>query len=444
MYNIILKKKRNIELSTEEIYKVIEGYTRGDIPDYQMSALLMAICFNGMSERETFDLTMAMAYSGDMLKLERIHNITADKHSTGGVGDKTSLIVAPIAAANGVSMAKMSGKGLGHTGGTIDKLDSIPGFRTELSEEEFIDCVNSCGMAIISQSGELAPADKKMYALRDVTATVDSIPLIASSIMSKKLAAGAKIIVLDVKCGSGAFMKNFEDAKKLAETMIEIGKRGDRKTYALISDMDQPLGDYVGNRLEVYEAVKILHGEGTEDLMDACLDLSAMILIGAGKAGDIESGRAIAKKTIESGEALRVFKNFIAAQGGDNTFADNPEILIKPTNKIEVKAEKTGYITSIDTEKIGLASMYLGGGRQKKEDVIDPDVGLVVHRKKGSFVNAGETLVTLFSKPLSNTEQALECISEAYKISPEMPSEDEASKKHTLAYLGVEDPGVDR
>lgn len=434
MYNIITKKKHGEELTTKEIEHVVFGYTKGEIPDYQMSALLMAICLNGMNDRETFDLTMAMANSGDLLDLKAIEAVTADKHSTGGVGDKTSLIVAPIAAANGVAMAKMSGRGLGHTGGTIDKLDSIPGFKTALPEERFIENVNKIGMSIISQTGELAPADKKMYALRDVTATVDSIPLIASSIMSKKLAAGAKIIVLDVKCGSGAFMKTFDDAKKLAETMIDIGKRDNRRMYALISDMSQPLGNYVGNRLEVYEAVKTLQNEGPEDLTESCLDLSAMILIGAGKARTIEEGRNIAEETLKSGKAFEVFKSFVAAQDGDVSYIENIEKLLLPTEKIEVKAGKTGMVASIDTEKIGLASMYLGGGRQNKEDDIDPDVGLIVHAKKGDILNAGDRLVTLYVKEGSDVDKATACVTKGYEIVSGC-TEKAVKTPHTLAYM---------
>lgn len=431
MYQIITKKKRGLELTKEEIYKVIEGYTRGSIPDYQMSALLMAICLKGMSNEETANLTMAMAESGDMLDLSYINSITADKHSTGGVGDKTSLIIGPVAAANEVAIAKMSGRGLGHTGGTIDKLESISGFQTEISEEEFTNIVNSVGMAIVGQSAQLAPADKKLYALRDVTATVDNVSLIASSIMSKKLAAGSHIIVLDVKTGSGAFMKELADSKKLAEIMVHIGKTAGRKMYALITDMNQPLGNYVGNKLEVYEAVKILKGQGPEDLLDASLYLSALILCGAGKASDIEGGYKLAKDTIKSGAALEKFKEFVRAQHGNPDFVDDIENFCKLDSYIEVKADKKGYVNKIDTESIGMASMYLGGGRATKEDIIDPDVGLYVSKKLGDKVSVGDTLVKLYTSEKSDTDKAMETIKNAYLISDDVSN---GANSHIYGY----------
>ena len=433
MYEIINKKKRGRALTKKEIKYVVDGFTNGRIPDYQMSALLMAIVIKGMTKRETYELTMAMEESGDMLDLSAINKITADKHSTGGVGDKTSLIVGPIVASCGVALAKMSGRGLGHTGGTIDKLESIPGFKTEISENEFIDIVNRTGMAIISQSAELAPADKKIYALRDVTATVDSIPLIASSIMSKKLASGAKVIVLDVKCGSGAFMKTYEDALKLAKEMIFIGKLDDRKMYAMISDMNQPLGKYVGNRLEVYEAVKTLMNEGPDDLTEACLDLSGLILLGAGLASDLNEGRELARNALRSGSALLKFKEFISSQHGDPSFVDDIENFTKTKYTKEFTAEKSGYINKIDAEKIGLASMYLGGGRHNIGDEIDPDVGLHINARLGDKVNSGQSLVSLFYNDNSDVEQAEAMLSEAYEISEQ--KECEPSSVHAYAYL---------
>jgi pyrimidine-nucleoside phosphorylase len=416
MYNIILKKKRGGILTKSEIDFVVRRFTKGEIPDYQMSALLMAICLNGMTKEETVNLTLAMAESGDMLDLSSINGIKADKHSTGGVGDKTSLVVAPIAAANGVAMAKMSGKGLGHTGGTIDKLQAIPGFRTALSNDEFMECVRKTGIAIVEQSLDLAPADKKIYALRDVTATVDSMPLIASSIMSKKLAAGADVIVLDVKTGSGAFMKKLDDALALAREMIEIGEASGRKMYALISDMNQPLGSYVGNMLEVLEAVDVLKGKGPEDLKEACLYLSALIMHGAGVVKDIDEGTRLAKETISSGRGLEKFKEFVSSQGGSNDFIDNPSKYLKYSRIVEVKADEEGSVSSIDTEKVGLASMKLGGGREKKEDLIDPSVGIKIEKKLGDKVTVGDTIASLYVNSEEQLESAIKLIKEAYSI----------------------------
>ena len=421
MYNIITKKKRGEKLTREEIEYVVKGFTEGSIPDYQMSALLMAIVLNKMDEEETYELTMAMERSGDVLDLSRINNITADKHSTGGVGDKTSLIVGPVTASLGISLAKMSGRGLGHTGGTIDKLESIPGFSTYLSEEDFIGTVNTVGMAIIAQSGELAPADKKIYALRDVTATVDDISLIASSIMSKKLAAGAKVIVLDVKCGSGAFMKTLSDAVKLAEEMIKIGTSAGRKVCALISDMNQPLGEYVGNRLEVYEAVKVLKGGGNERLVNDCVTLSALMLKEAGKAGSFEEGKEMALAALNDGSALEVFKRFVTAQKGDTAFIDNEEEFISGTEIKSFKAESEGYVGGYDTELIGMASLYLGGGRATKDDVIDPHVGLKVYKALGDRVEKGDVLFDLYYNDESKLARAEETLRAAVRISAEKP-----------------------
>ncbi len=421
MYNIITKKKQGKELTKEEIRYVVEGFTNGQIPDYQVSALLMAICINGMDEKETFELTMAMAESGDMLSLDEIGNITADKHSTGGVGDKTSLIIGPLAASMGVSIAKMSGRGLGHTGGTIDKLESIKGFKTELSDSEFKSVVKDVGMAIVGQSANLAPADKVLYALRDVTATVDNISLIASSIMSKKLAAGSDIIVLDVKTGSGAFMKTLEDAKKLAETMVDIGRRAGRKMYALISDMNQPLGSYVGNKLEVYEAVKTLNCEGPGDLTDSCAYLTGLIFCGANKASNITEGYELAMNALRNGQAIDVFKRFVLAQGGDASFVENIEDFCKIKNKIPVFLGKKGYVQEIDTEAIGMSSLYLGGGRTRKGEDINSEVGIQILKKHGDYVKCDEAVAYIFADEGSNINRAKEAISSAYVLSETQP-----------------------
>lgn len=421
MYKIITKKKRGEKLTKEEIEYVVKGFTEGSIPDYQMSALLMAICINKMDEEETYNLTMAMAKSGDMLDLSKIKRITADKHSTGGVGDKTSLIVAPIASLYGVAMAKMSGRGLGHTGGTIDKLEAIDGFNVALSDEEFINNVNDIGVAIISQTANLAPADKLMYALRDVTATVDNISLIASSIMSKKLAAGAKVIVLDVKTGSGAFMKTLEDSKELALSMIKIGLSAGRKMYALISDMDRPLGQYVGNKLEVYEAVKLLSGQYSDDLYEACQYLTALILYGAGKALSLEDGMMMFDDAVTSGKGLERFKEFVKAQSGDVSFIDNIENYVDVKDIIEVKASKTGYINKMDTEAVGLASMYLGGGRETKDDIIDSNVGVKIIKKTGEYVTEGDCLALLYVNNKDNLQKSIDTILNAYTINDEKP-----------------------
>lgn len=432
MYNIITKKKQGLKLSKDEIEYVVKGFTEGSIPDYQMSALLMAICINKMDEEETYNLTMAMANSGDQLDLSRIERVTADKHSTGGVGDKTSLIVAPIASLYGVAMAKMSGRGLGHTGGTIDKLESIDGFDVALSDEEFIKTVNETGVAIISQTANLAPADKVMYALRDVTATVDNISLISSSIMSKKLAAGAKVIVLDVKTGSGAFMKTIDDSKELAETMIKIGLSADRNMYALISDMDRPLGSYIGNRLEVYEAVKLLMGQYDNDLYEACEYLTSLILIGSNKASSIDEAKKMFKDAIDTGAGLNRFKEFVVAQKGDVSFVDDIENFVCVKNIIEYKAEFEGYINKMDTEKIGLAAMYLGGGRETKADIIDPHVGLKIHKKTGDYVKAGDVLASLYVNDETKLNKSIEMLRSAYTINDIKPM---INKNHVYGYF---------
>lgn len=395
----------------------MEGYTRGEIPDYQASALLMAICLNGMTERETTDLTMAMAESGEMLDLSSLEGITVDKHSTGGVGDKTTLIVIPILASLGLKAAKMSGRGLGHTGGTIDKLESIPGFCTELSREEFLKTVKKTGAAIAGQTGNLVPADKKLYALRDVTATVESIPLIASSIMSKKLAAGAQCILLDVKVGSGAFMKTLEEAKELARVMTEIGNRAGRRTGALITNMDRPLGYAVGNALEVAEACETLRGRGPEDLTEICIRLAGGLLQLAGLCKEKEEACERARAQLKNGCAFAKWKEMIAAQGGDAQFAENPNRLPKAEKKLFLFAEEEGYIASLNTEKCGEASVLLGAGRERKGDPIDPAAGILLKKKPGDFVRQGDILAELHFSGKVDPTAAQEILQKAYSVS---------------------------
>ncbi|MCD7770751.1 MAG: thymidine phosphorylase [Oscillospiraceae bacterium] len=396
MYDIILKKRRGYELTDEEIKYAVDGFTDGSIPDYQMSALAMAICFNSMTDRETATLTFAMADSGDQLDLSEFGNMTCDKHSTGGVGDKTSLIVAPLVASCGGVFAKMSGRGLGHTGGTIDKLESIRGYRTELTEEEFLDQTRKIGICVIGQTGNMTPADKKLYALRDVTATVDSIPLIASSVMSKKLAAGAKSIVLDVKAGSGAFMSDAESAKVLAEKMVEIGRRCGRNVSALITNMDVPLGKNVGNSLEVLEAISVLKGETKGELRELCLELASTLL---SMCHDIshDAARKMAENALDSGSAFEKFKQWISAQGGNADWADNTDLFPKAQYSFEVRATKNGVIQSMNTAQIGRASSALGAGRMKKGDPIDLEAGIIIEKKTGDEVKKGDLLATLYS-----------------------------------------------
>ncbi len=395
MYDLIMKKKHGEALTREEICFLVNGYTKGAIPDYQMSAFLMAVCFQGMNETETLALTMAMAESGEMLDLSAIHGMKADKHSTGGVGDKTSLILGPMVAALGVPVAKMSGRGLGHTGGTIDKLESFPGFSVSISNERFIENVNQMKLSIIGQTADLAPADKMLYALRDVTATVDQLSLIASSIMSKKLAAGSDVIVLDVKAGSGAFMKTYEDARKLAETMVKIGNGAGRKTYAVISDMNQPLGYAVGNILEVKEAIEALNGRAPEDLSDACMTLASYMLLGAGRVSSVSEAKELLTETVHSGAALTKLAEFVEAQGGDKRYVYEPDRFPKARLTCEVKAQADGFISAMNTEEIGLTSLLLGGGRETKESEIDLTVGIVFEKKIGAKVNSGDTVAVL-------------------------------------------------
>jgi pyrimidine-nucleoside phosphorylase len=397
MVDLIEKKRDGHTLTKEEIQFIIEGYTKGDIPDYQMSALAMAIFFRGMNEEETAELTMAMVHSGDTIDLSKIEGVKVDKHSTGGVGDTTTLVLGPLVASVGVPVAKMSGRGLGHTGGTIDKLESVPGFHVEITNDEFIDLVNKNKIAVVGQSGNLTPADKKLYALRDVTATVNSIPLIASSIMSKKIAAGADAIVLDVKTGAGAFMKDLNDAKALAKAMVDIGNRVGRKTMAIISDMSQPLGYAIGNALEVKEAIDTLKGEGPEDLQELCLVLGSHMVYLAEKASSLEEARHMLERAMKDGSALETFKTFLAAQGGDASVVDDPTKLPQAKYIIELEAKEDGYVSEIVADAVGTAAMWLGAGRATKESTIDLAVGLVLRKKVGDAVKKGESLVTIYS-----------------------------------------------
>lgn len=417
MYDLINKKKNKGQLNKEEIEFIIEGYTNGDIPDYQMSAFLMAVCLNKMTHEETAHFTVAMANSGDILDLSAIHGIKVDKHSTGGVGDKTSLILSPMVASLGIPVAKMSGRGLGHTGGTIDKLESFPGFSTSLSTEQFINNINSIKLAIVGQTANLAPADKKIYALRDVTATVDNMSLIASSIMSKKIASGADVIVLDVKTGSGAFMKTYEDSLALAKEMVQIGTLAGKPTYAVITDMNQPLGRAVGNALEVKEAIATLYGQGPEDLFEVSLTLASYMLLGAGRVSSAEEGRALLVETIKNKSALDKMAEFIHAQGGDSEFVYNPELLKTGNIRYEVKAGSDGYVNEIKTDEIGMASLILGGGRLTKDSIIDLSVGIVINKKLGDKVSKNETIATLYANDDTKRKEAKKRLINAYVIS---------------------------
>lgn len=416
MYDLIMKKRNGNALTKEEIDFMIQKYTLGEIPDYQMSAMMMAIYFQGMKDEETLALTMAMAHSGDMLDLSAINGIKVDKHSTGGVGDKTSLALTPMVAAVGVPVAKMSGRGLGHTGGTIDKLESFAGFSTGISTEEFIHNVNTIGIAIMGQTADLAPADKKLYALRDVTATVDNMSLIASSIMSKKLAAGADAIVLDVKTGSGAFMKTEEDSFALAREMVSIGNGAGRDTTAIVSDMDQPLGFAVGNALEVKEAIETLRGNGPEDFVELCLTLGSYMVVAAKKADTVETAREMLQKTIEDGSALKKLAEFIAAQGGDSDMVYHPERLPKASIIEEIASPKDGYVQKIICDEIGICSLILGGGRETKESQIDLSVGIVLQKKVGDTVKKGETLAWMHANDAEKLNIAKERFLKAYTI----------------------------
>lgn len=422
MYDIIENKRDGKELTGEEINFFIKGYTDGTIPDYQASALCMAIYFNGMTEKETVTLTNAMANSGDTVDLSMFGTYSVDKHSTGGVGDKTSLIVAPIVASLGGKVTKMSGRGLGHTGGTVDKLESIPGYKTTLTGEEFISQVEKVGLAIIGQSGNLTPADKKLYALRDVTATVNSIPLIVSSIMSKKIAAGSHNIVLDVKCGSGAFMKTIEDAEILANEMVKIGKGCGRNISALITDMDRPLGSAVGNSLEVIEAVKVLKGELDNDLKEVCTALAAeMISLVYSLSPD--EARLQVNEAITSGKAFMKMKEWISEQGGDVNYISDTELFPKAKYSLDVISEHDGYISAMDTEKIGLTSVILGAGRASKEDSIDFTAGIEIYKKTGDKITKGDKISTLFTNSENSLNEAEKTYLSALQISSSKPED---------------------
>ena len=421
MYDIIMHKRNGLELTDEEIAFFIQGYTKGEIPDYQVSALLMSIYFNGMTDRETLTLTMEMAHSGDMLDLSQLHGVKVDKHSTGGVGDKTSLALTPMVASLGIPVAKMSGRGLGHTGGTIDKLESFAGFSTGISTETFISNVNSIGIAIMGQTADLAPADKKLYALRDVTATVDNMSLIASSIMSKKLAAGADAIVLDVKTGSGAFMKELDDAKALARAMVDIGNGAGRKTIAVVSDMDQPLGRAVGNSLEVVEAIETLKGNGPSDFVELVLTLGTQMLMAGGLYDDEVKAKDALKSTISEGTALEKLAEFVEAQGGDKQAVYDTNLLPKAENIIPILAPQEGYINHIICDEIGICSLILGGGRETKESEIDLAVGFVLEKKVGDYVKQGDVLAYMHANDLEKAKVAEERFLKAYTISDKKP-----------------------
>jgi len=416
MYDIIMKKKENEELATEEIKFFVENYTNGTIPDYQASALLMAICFNGMSKKETLDLTLAMRDSGDVLDLSYIDGIKVDKHSTGGVGDKTSLVLTPLVASLGVPVAKMSGRGLGHTGGTIDKLESFPGFTTGISEETFKENIQKIGIAIAGQTANLAPADKKLYALRDVTATVNQVSLIASSIMSKKLASGSDAIVLDVKTGDGAFMKNLEDSNNLAKEMVAIGKLANKHTVAVITDMNQPLGRNVGNIVEVKEAIDTLNGNGPSDFKEVVYELGSQMLIAANKATTKEEAFRLMDEAIENKSALNKFADFVKAQGGDESYVYEPDKFQNAKYTVEVKATQNGYVRNIFAESIGNACMMLGGGRETKDSVIDLTVGIYLNKKVGEYVEKDGILATIYANDMDKASMAKKVIFDAYEL----------------------------
>ena len=423
MYDLIIKKRGGFSLSKEEIDFMVKGFTDGTIPDYQMSAMMMAIYFQGMTEEETLYLTLAMQHSGDVLDLSAISGIKVDKHSTGGVGDKTSLALAPMVAACGIKVAKMSGRGLGHTGGTIDKLESFPGFSTEISTEKFFENVEKNGIAIMGQTKDLAPADKKLYALRDVTATVDNMSLIASSIMSKKLAAGADAIVLDVKTGSGAFMKAETDAFALAKEMAKIGKNAGKETVAVVSDMDQPLGEAVGNILEVKEAIATLKGNGPKDFETLCLTLGSLMLVAGKAAENEEQAEKMLREVIENGKALEKLAQFIQSQGGDVSYVYEPEKFDQASIIEDVIASESGYICTINCEEIGNCSLVLGGGRETKESDIDLAVGLILKKKKGDYVKKGDVLAQIYGNDRVKTDSAKERFLKAFTFSDKEPEQ---------------------
>lgn len=423
MTELIAKKRDGGVLSEEEIRFMIDGYTRGEIPDYQMSAMLMAMYFRGLDHDETVAMTMAMMHSGDTIDLSAVTGVKADKHSTGGVGDKTSLVLCPMLAACGVKMAKMSGRGLGHTGGTIDKLESFPGFSCDMTTERFFENVNTVGFAIAAQTAEIDPADKKLYALRDVTGTVAVRGLIVSSIMSKKLAAGADIIVLDVKCGSGSFMKTEEEARLLAQEMVEVGNAAGRKTAAVITDMDKPLGNAVGNALEVREAISALKGEYAGDLLELCVTIGSNILLQGGQAQTEAEARAMLRHTIEDGSALRKLAEFVDAQGGDSAAVYDPSLLPTAPVQYDVCSDVSGYVNRMNAEGIGLVSLHLGGGRATKESVIDPAVGVVLDKKAGDRVACGERLAVIHAASEEKAAEAAKLLRACYVITDEAPAD---------------------
>ena len=437
MFDVIAKKRDGETLSKEELQFVIDGYVSGQIPDYQMSALLMAIYLRGMTDQETAQLTDIMAHSGDMVDLSAIHGIKVDKHSTGGVGDKTTLVITPIVAACGVKIAKMSGRGLGHTGGTVDKMESVPGTRTSLDRQEFFDQVNRIGISVIGQSGNLAPADKKIYALRDVTATIGCVPLIASSIMSKKLAAGSDCILLDVKTGNGAFMKTLDGSIQLAQAMVAIGAHNGRKVAALITDMDTPLGYNIGNSLEVIESVEVLKGRGPADLTEVCYQLAANMLLLAGK-GTLAECRKMAEEAVASGAAYEKLKQMFAAQGGDVSVLDDPDKFAKAKYSREIRADQSGWLYATNTEMIGNASVLLGAGRIKKEDTIDFAAGIVLHKKAGDRVEKGDLLATFYAEDEGKFASAEEMYRGALTLRDEKPVLPE------LVMARVTEEGVER
>ncbi|MEG1760424.1 MAG: pyrimidine-nucleoside phosphorylase [Hydrogenoanaerobacterium sp.] len=437
MYDIIMAKRGGAALTDEQIKFVVEGFTTGDIPDYQVSALLMAIYFKGMNTHETAFLTDCMAHSGDMIDLSPIPGIKVDKHSTGGVGDKTSLVITPIVAACGVPVAKMSGRGLGHTGGTIDKLESIPGFKTSIDKERFFEIVKTVGLSIIGQTGNIAPADKKLYALRDVTATVDNLSLIASSIMSKKLAAGSNAILLDVKTGSGAFMKTLDDSIALAQAMVNIGEHMGRKTVALITDMDIPLGSAIGNSLEVTEAVDTLHGNGPADFTEVCLQLASNMLFLADK-GDVASCRKLAEEAIANGSAFAKLRAMTVAQGGDPSVLDDTSLFARADVCYEVKAPRGGYITHMNTEQCGIASVALGAGRASKEASIDYSAGIILCKKVGDKLTEGDVVAKLYTSKEAMAREAEKVLLAAVTISDEKPNVEK------LIYARVTKDSVER
>ena len=420
MVDLIEKKRDGSILTGEEIRFIIRGYVNGEIPDYQISAWAMAVFFRGMLTEEIADLTQAMVESGEQLDLSGLGGRFVDKHSTGGVGDKTTLLLSPMVAACGVPVAKMSGRGLGHTGGTIDKLSSIPGFKVELEREEFLEQVKKVGLSVIAQTGNMVPADKKLYALRDVTATVNSIPLIASSVMSKKIAAGAQGIVLDVKFGSGAFMETKEEARVLAETMVGIGKTLNRKTIAVLSSMEQPLGRAIGNSLEVLEVVEALQGKGPEDLVELCLELGAWMLVAGGRVSDTKEGRRLLQSTLRGGAAWEKFREFIRAQGGDPKALEKRELPIA-THRISVHSKESGYLQTLDARKIGHLAMILGAGRLTKDSPIDLGAGVILLKKQGDWIEEGEPVLELYTNAIEKKEEGLELATQAFKVGSEEP-----------------------